>query len=435
MAAKKAQPQAPQPPESNASIKPSFGSGDASQRFLKPEKLNKGERNSFQGAENDFAINRLVNNQGAAEGTILPPRQGGELRVPLVTGLKVSRVTRYFGQTQVTLVWDQPEIVPTQLSHFNIYVTGLLPDGRQPQGPTSVAKSPGQLLVTTRVPVIAVFTVQTVLKSGLMSLIGTSPSVSAPISGGNFTPSDYPPGTIPVDALEDAPPGSMISWDTTGTVGLVAPGSTNLILTGNGAAFPSWRSRATLDLVQGYSNLVTPGGITFVSTTPGVITEEPTELFYDTSTKYVGIGTDSPTAKLSIVQPVLGLTVQNLETDGVLETVVQDQTLTTDNTPTVLHTINIPASTTLAVELTVVARRTGGSAGTAEDGARYKLWAVYKNVAGTATIIGAVSKIEDEDQPSWDCYLLPTSGTVLLTIMGATNNNITWNVTLRTYNA
>lgn len=429
-------PQRPQNPESNnAPFKSNFGSGDAAQQFLKPEKLSKSSNNSFTDAENDFAINRIINSQGAAEGTTLPPRQGGELRVPLVTGLKVARVSRYFGQTQVTLVWDQPEIVQTQISHFNVYVTGLLPDGRQPQGPTSVAKSPGQVLVTTKVPVVAVFTVQTVLKSGLMSLIGTSPSVSAPIAGGNFTPSDYPPGTIPVDALEDAPPGSLISWDNTGTVGLVGPGATNLILTGNGAAFPSWRSRATLNLVQGYSNLITPGAITFVSPTPGIITEDPTELFYDTATKYIGIGTDTPASKLSVIQPVLSSGVQHLETAGVTELTVQNQVLTTDATPVVLNTILIPSATTLAVEITAVARRTSGAAGTAEDGARYKIWAVYKNVAGTATLIGTVSKLEDEDQPAWDCYLVPSSNTVLLAVMGAVDNNITWNVTLRLYNA
>lgn len=100
---------------------------------------------------------------------------------------------------------------------------------------------------------------------------------------------------------------------------------------------------------------------------------------------------------------------------------------TTDATVTTLYTYTIPATTTQLIEATIVARRTGGSGGTAEDGAAYKIAAAYKNAAGTATIIGSVSTIfSSESQAGWDCTLDTTGATARVRVTGATNNNINW---------
>lgn len=105
---------------------------------------------------------------------------------------------------------------------------------------------------------------------------------------------------------------------------------------------------------------------------------------------------------------------------------------TTDGTVTTLHTFTLPASTTYAVEVHVVARRTGGSSGTAEDGAYYILRAVYKNAAGSATIIGSVGQtVVGESQGGWDATLDTTGATVRVRVTGASNNNITWAMTAR----
>lgn len=107
---------------------------------------------------------------------------------------------------------------------------------------------------------------------------------------------------------------------------------------------------------------------------------------------------------------------------------------TTNATVTTLATYTLPSSTTYGVEAIVVARRTGGSSGTAEDGARYKLSAVYKNVAGTATIIGSVHQEQvDEDQAGWDATLDVTGATVRVRVTGAANNNIDWKVITRVF--
>lgn len=100
---------------------------------------------------------------------------------------------------------------------------------------------------------------------------------------------------------------------------------------------------------------------------------------------------------------------------------------TTDATVTTVLTYTIPATTTVDIEARVVARRTGGSSGTAEDGAGYNLFATVKNVAGTATLIGSVQSITArEDQAGWDATIDVTGATARVRITGATNNNVDW---------
>lgn len=99
---------------------------------------------------------------------------------------------------------------------------------------------------------------------------------------------------------------------------------------------------------------------------------------------------------------------------------------TTDATVTTLATIPVPASTTLGVTGYVVARRTGGSAGTAEDGAYYRVETVYKNAAGTATAIGTTVTAIGESQAAWDVTVSQSGGNVLIQVTGAVDNNVTW---------
>ena len=140
---------------------------------------------------------------------------------------------------------------------------------------------------------------------------------------------------------------------------------------------------------------------------------------------------------LNLLQPTLGNEVMRTESTATnsdpIESVIQNRVTTTNNTITNLHIFTVPASTTYYIHAIVVARRTGGSAGTAEDGASYEIRGCYKNVAGTATIIGALNTITNESQVSWSATLSPTSNTVRLRVTGATNNNITWHTTSKVY--
>jgi len=99
---------------------------------------------------------------------------------------------------------------------------------------------------------------------------------------------------------------------------------------------------------------------------------------------------------------------------------------TTDATQTTILSIPIPASTTTGVNGYVIARRTGGSAGSAEDGAYYRFEAVYKNAAGTPTSIGAVITVVGESQAGWTLAAAVSGTNLLVQVVGAANNNISW---------
>ena len=149
------------------------------------------------------------------------------------------------------------------------------------------------------------------------------------------------------------------------------------------------------------------------------------------------IGADAdPSATLHVRRATLASEVLRLEStatnDDPSERVFQNRVATTDATVTTLHTITIPASTTVQINAFVTARRTGGTAGTAEDGAGYIVIATVKNVAGTATIIGAVNNlVAQEDQVLWDATIDVTGATARVRVTGAALNNVVWHTTVK----
>jgi len=111
----------------------------------------------------------------------------------------------------------------------------------------------------------------------------------------------------------------------------------------------------------------------------------------------------------------------------------QDILRTTDATVTTLHTETIPVDTSVCVSGYVVARRTGGASGAANDGAAYRVEFLAKNTAGTAALIGSGTvTVLGESQAGWDCTLSATGGTILVQVTGAAGNNVTWNWSGRT---
>lgn len=114
--------------------------------------------------------------------------------------------------------------------------------------------------------------------------------------------------------------------------------------------------------------------------------------------------------------------------------VFQGYITTTDATLTTVATIPIPASTSVLLEMYVVARRTGGSAGSAEDGAAYLTQALFKNVAGVATQISLGNvDYSAESQIAWNSSFAVSSGNVNVTVTGAVNNNISWYCCVKAY--
>lgn len=101
---------------------------------------------------------------------------------------------------------------------------------------------------------------------------------------------------------------------------------------------------------------------------------------------------------------------------------------TVDATPTSTGTILIPSSRTVLITGYVTARRTGGAAGAAEDGAAYRFEGVYKTVGGTPTLIGQVVTTIGESQAGWNVTMDAVAGGARVMVTGAVNNNIDWTV-------
>ena len=102
---------------------------------------------------------------------------------------------------------------------------------------------------------------------------------------------------------------------------------------------------------------------------------------------------------------------------------------TTDAAVTTLETIPMSSAYASRVRVDVVARRTGGTLGTAEDCASYGRVLLCKMITGTAVIVGMVQNeppIDSESQVGWECTVTNSGGNLLVQVTGAVGNNITW---------
>ena len=120
--------------------------------------------------------------------------------------------------------------------------------------------------------------------------------------------------------------------------------------------------------------------------------------------------------------------------DDPTEAVTQYRAATTDGVATAAATFTIATSTTTLIKCSVVARRTGGTAGAAEDSAAYDFAVVVKNTAGTVAEIAAETvTVFGESQAGWNVTAAPSGATEIISVTGATTNNVTWHLTCRTY--
>lgn len=144
------------------------------------------------------------------------------------------------------------------------------------------------------------------------------------------------------------------------------------------------------------------------------------------------------TGATQITQQTLGNEVQRLTSiatnDDPAEQVYQNRVATTDATQTTLHTVTLATGQTVLIEAYVTARRTGGTAGTAEDGAGYVIRGTYKNVAGTATLIAQLNlDYTAESVAAYDATFTVSGATVLVKVTGVASTNVTWHATVRVY--
>lgn len=144
-----------------------------------------------------------------------------------------------------------------------------------------------------------------------------------------------------------------------------------------------------------------------------------------------GIGISVPTAKLHVVQSSLGTSVLKLVStatnDDPTKDFAQGRVTTNNATITTVQTIATTTDTTLQIKAEVIGRRTGGTGGTAGDGAGYFIVGTFKNIGGTVTQIGTTTNVHVvEDQAGWGCVFTISGTNILVQITGATNNNVVW---------
>lgn len=124
------------------------------------------------------ALGRLINLNNVAEGSVLQPRRQGEFFVPVISGLRLERVDPTLGGVTVILSWEEPSTISlSRIAEYRAYVIGLEGTSK-PQGPFSSKTSPLVLTLSTSTSSVLTVVVQTVLKSGLVSDLETSPSVT-----------------------------------------------------------------------------------------------------------------------------------------------------------------------------------------------------------------------------------------------------------------
>lgn len=191
------------------------------------------------------------------------------------------------------------------------------------------------------------------------------------------------------------------------------------------------RTSASPTFVNATLSGKTVGSVLFAGT-GGLISQDNATFFWDTTNKRLGLGNAAPARTLdvtgsSFIRGALryvdaGATSANWEMS-------QAQVNTTDATQTSVTTVTVPTDSALLIEARIVGRRTGGTAGAAQDAAVYVRTARYKNVAGTVTINNLQSDYTSEDQAGWNGTLDASGTTARIRVTGAANNNITWTVT------
>lgn len=106
---------------------------------------------------------------------------------------------------------------------------------------------------------------------------------------------------------------------------------------------------------------------------------------------------------------------------------------TTDATVTAIVRTAVADGKTVMIVANIVARRTGGSSGATGDSAFYTLTGAYKNIAGVLTGIGTPDLIGGEDQAGWNVGFTTSGDYAVVTVLGAANNDITWECTVSVY--
>lgn len=344
---------------------------------------NAGKQNNVKTATQQQILATVRNQFGAAEGSLLPPRQIGQNRVPIVTNLKIGNVTSFVGGTQFTLTFQEP--VTTQnnpIDHYNIYVAGVNGNLSQLNGPNTCLHSPATVRVSTVVAEPVIFYVQTVLTNGMTSTILTSPTCTSTTVAGQVTSSDIPPGTIGIAQLAPETAGSLITFSNTQVPTLISPVAQGSLLASNGVGTPPvYFAPGTVGQIlstQGAGSpplWINPVSLLFTSTADVTVANTVTP------TSLVGTGVGSMTLPSNFF--AIGRTLI-LKAKGYISSIASTIDIQIKAGSTVLldtSVVTTPGSTNTGVEIeALITGRTTGVTGTVTGQGKFVDFANYPMV-------------------------------------------------------
>lgn len=147
----------------------------------------------------------------------------------------------------------------------------------------------------------------------------------------------------------------------------------------------------------------------------------------------LSVGTASAGARMHSYQPTLGSEVLRLEStatnDDPRDQWFHQRVATTNSTLTTIATIAIAADTVYHIDAIIVSRRTGGSAGSANEGGIGHLEAGFVNNGGTVSQVGGdiMNQWKSTYSAGGGAIQFTISGTdLLIQVGGQTNMNISW---------
>lgn len=116
------------------------------------------------------------------------------------------------------------------------------------------------------------------------------------------------------------------------------------------------------------------------------------------------------------------------------ERIHQYRVSTTDATPTPVFLSTIPTDTVVGFDITVIARRTGGAAGTDQDGGFFRILTQYNNITGTATVIGSDGVYHSNSNTGTiSVASVAEGGNVNLNVTGNIDTDMVWHITAKIY--
>lgn len=99
---------------------------------------------------------------------------------------------------------------------------------------------------------------------------------------------------------------------------------------------------------------------------------------------------------------------------------------TTNATPTTITTTAIPTNKSVSINSVIRGVRTGGAGGNTLDSVYIVLYALFKNVAGTVTLVGWSFATNWADNPNCSAQVVVSGTNGLIQVIGDTANNYSW---------